>query len=127
MNSKASSKSSEIVTFGEVYEKSTSVDEDVKIQKMTEACRTILECIGEDPTREGLLETPERWAKALLFMTKGYQQTTQDVTNNAMFSEIYSEMVVIRNIDIHSFCEHHMVPFIGKVHAADFLRRGSKS
>ena len=71
MNSKASSKSSEIVTFGEVDEKSTSVDEDVKIQKMIEACRTILECIGEDPTREGLLETPERWAKALLFVTKG--------------------------------------------------------
>lgn len=86
------------------------------LKKMTDACKTILECIGEDPEREGLVKTPDRWAKALLFMTKGYKQYCHEVTNGAIFSEDHDEMVVVRNIDIHSLCEHHMVPFTGKVH-----------
>lgn len=86
------------------------------LNKMTDACRTILECIGEDPDREGLVKTPSRWAKALLFMTRGYHQTCEEVTNGAVFSEDHDEMVVVRNIDIHSLCEHHMVPFTGRVH-----------
>lgn len=86
------------------------------LDKMTKACKTILECIGEDPNREGLVKTPARWAKALLFMTKGYNQCSQEVTNGAVFSEDHDEMVVVRNIDIHSLCEHHMVPFTGRVH-----------
>mmetsp|Transcript_25596 Transcript_25596/g.36714 ORF Transcript_25596/g.36714 Transcript_25596/m.36714 type:complete len:310 (-) Transcript_25596:1787-2716(-) len=89
---------------------------DTKLQKMASACRTILECIGEDPDREGLLQTPTRWAKALLFMTKGYCQSVQTVTNGAVFEEHHKEMVVVRDINIHSLCEHHMVPFSGKVH-----------
>lgn len=92
-------------------------DEDEKLTKMTAACRTILKCIGENPDREGLLKTPGRWAKALLFMTQGYQQTTASVTNEAVFTEdSHKEMVVVKDIDIHSLCEHHMVPFTGKVH-----------
>jgi GTP cyclohydrolase I len=88
-----------------------------KIEKMTDACHTILKCIGEDPGREGLLKTPERWAKALLFMTNGYSQTGADVTNGAVFNEEdHKEMVVVKDIDIHSLCEHHMVPFTGRVH-----------
>jgi GTP cyclohydrolase I len=88
-----------------------------KLSKMTTACRTILECIGEDPDREGLLSTPKRWAKALLFMTSGYSLTHASVINNAVFTEDnHKEMVVVKDIDIHSMCEHHMVPFTGRVH-----------
>lgn len=95
----------------------SKMSEDEKIQSMTSACRTILNCIGENPDREGLLKTPSRWAKALLFMTKGYKQTAADVTNEAVFSEdSHKEMVIVKDIDIHSLCEHHMVPFTGKVH-----------
>ena len=95
---------------------SNSSTVDPKLNKLTAACRTILECIGEDPEREGLLKTPERWAKALQFMCQGYGMTAQDVTNGAVFHENHDEMVVVRNIDIHSLCEHHMVPFTGHVH-----------
>mmetsp|Transcript_3170 Transcript_3170/g.3581 ORF Transcript_3170/g.3581 Transcript_3170/m.3581 type:complete len:310 (-) Transcript_3170:144-1073(-) len=91
-------------------------EEAAKLQKMEDACQTILECIGEDPQREGLQKTPSRWAKALLFMTKGYCQRVDEVTNGAVFSEDHDEMVVVRNIDLHSLCEHHMVPFTGRVH-----------
>lgn len=84
--------------------------------KMTAACTTILSCIGEDPDREGLLCTPERWAKALLFMTQGYEKDIGKVLNNAVFSENHREMVLVRDIDVHSLCEHHMLPFTGRVH-----------
>lgn len=92
------------------------LSEEEKISKMTEACRTILECVGEDPTREGLVKTPDRWAKALLFLTKGTCQRVEDVTNEAIFEENHDEMVVVRDIDVHSLCEHHMLPFTGKIH-----------
>jgi GTP cyclohydrolase I len=94
----------------------TEQEEQQRLAKMQDACKTILECIGENPEREGLAKTPARWAKALMFMTKGYNQTCEEVTNGAIFSEDHDEMVVVRNIDIHSLCEHHMVPFTGRVH-----------
>lgn len=96
--------------------KESDMDDAERMKKMEEACRTILECVGENPDREGLADTPSRWAKALLFMTKGYGQTCKEVTNGAIFNENHAEMVVVRNIDIHSLCEHHMVPFTGRVH-----------
>jgi len=87
-----------------------------KLDTMATACKTILECIGEDPEREGLVKTPQRWAKALMYMCSGYTKTPEQVVSGAVFAENHDEMVVVRNIDIHSLCEHHMVPFTGRVH-----------
>ncbi|KXJ93495.1 hypothetical protein Micbo1qcDRAFT_146456 [Microdochium bolleyi] len=88
----------------------------VRLEKMRGAVRTILECIGEDPDREGILDTPARYAKALLFFTKGYQQNVKDIVNNAIFHEGHNEMVIVKDIEIFSMCEHHLVPFNGKMH-----------
>lgn len=87
----------------------------VRLDKMSGAVRTILECIGEDPSREGLLGTPERYAKAMLFFTRGYQENIRDIVNDAIFHEGHNELVIVKDIEIFSLCEHHMVPFTGKV------------
>ncbi|ORY28297.1 hypothetical protein BCR39DRAFT_535357 [Naematelia encephala] len=85
------------------------------IALLSSAIRTVLECIGEDPNREGLQRTPERYAKALMWMTKGYEERLVDVINDAIFAENHDEMVIVRDIDVFSLCEHHMVPFTGKI------------
>ncbi|KAJ4318896.1 GTP cyclohydrolase 1 [Fusarium piperis] len=87
-----------------------------RLDRMRGAVRTLLECVGEDPDREGLLDTPSRYAKALLFLTQGYQVNAQDIVNNALFREGHSEMVVVKDIEVFSLCEHHLVPFTGKMH-----------
>lgn len=85
---------------------------------MCGAVRTLLECIGEDPSRPGLLDSPSRYAKALLFLTKGYQQTPREIINEAIWDDEghnHHGMVIVRDIEIYSLCEHHLVPFTGKV------------
>ncbi|KAF4120719.1 GTP cyclohydrolase IA [Geosmithia morbida] len=86
-----------------------------RLEKMSGAVRTLLECAGEDADREGLLATPERYAKALLFFTKGYQDNIEDIVNGALFHEGHNEMVIVKDIEVNSLCEHHLVPFAGKV------------
>ncbi|KAJ2376936.1 hypothetical protein IW150_001682 [Coemansia sp. RSA 2607] len=93
----------------------TAEQKQARLAKMSDAVRTLLECIGEDPDREGLLKTPERYAKALMFFTKGYEESMNEVINDALFDEDHEEMVIVRDIDIFSLCEHHLVPFCGKV------------
>ncbi len=83
-----------------------------------DSIRNILAEIGEDPDREGLLRTPERVEKALRFLTKGYGEDPQALLNNALFTVSYDEMVIIRDIDVFSLCEHHLLPFYGRAHVA---------
>ena len=80
--------------------------------------QTVIEKLGEDPNREGLLKTPERVAKALQFLTHGYDLDPAEILRGALFHEEYSEMVIVKDIDIYSMCEHHMLPFFGKAHIA---------
>jgi GTP cyclohydrolase I len=78
----------------------------------------LLKAIGEDPNREGLKNTPKRAAKAFQFLTRGYQQDLNEITNNAIFTSNMSEMVMLKDIELYSLCEHHLLPFIGKCHVA---------
>jgi len=78
----------------------------------------VLKQIGEKPEREGLLKTPERVAKALLYLTQGYDLDAKEILNSAMFKEDYSQMVIVKDIEVYSMCEHHMLPFFGKAHVA---------
>ena len=89
-----------------------------KIEELMGHYREILRLLGEDPDREGLLKTPERVAKAMSFITKGYSQNPIDILRSAIFKEEYQQMVLVKDIELFSVCEHHMLPFIGKAHVA---------
>jgi len=93
------------------------VDEE-KIELMESRYRDIITALGEDVEREGLVDTPKRAAKAMHFITQGYRQDLDVLINNAVFTSDTDEMVIVRNIELYSLCEHHMLPFIGKAHVA---------
>jgi GTP cyclohydrolase I len=89
-----------------------------KIERIASHYKAILAELGEDPSREGLLQTPVRVAKALQFLTHGYDAKPDEILRSAMFKEDYSQMVVVKDIEVFSMCEHHMLPFFGKAHVA---------
>ena len=87
-------------------------------KKLAENYRQIIEAVGENPEREGLLDTPKRAAKAMEYLTKGYRQTLDEITNNAVFTSDADDMVLIQDIELYSMCEHHLLPFVGRCHIA---------
>ncbi|SMY29065.1 unnamed protein product [Zymoseptoria tritici ST99CH_1A5] len=111
------------------HETETSVDQDTteteapetaneNFRKLCNAIKTMLECIGEDPNRKDLLETPRRYAQALIDLTSGYKLDTHAIVGEALFHGAYTGMVVVKDIEVHSLCEHHLLPFLGKIHIA---------
>ena len=87
-------------------------------KKLADNYRQIIEAVGENPEREGLLDTPKRAAKAIEYLTKGYRQTLDEITNNAVFTSDADDMVLIQDIELYSMCEHHLLPFVGRCHIA---------
>ncbi|MEM7066512.1 MAG: GTP cyclohydrolase I FolE [Cyanobacteria bacterium P01_B01_bin.77] len=96
----------------------TKVKSPVSDEEMQQAVRTLLLGLGEDPDREGLIDTPKRVVKALKFLTSGYHQSLDDLLNGAIFHENTNEMVLVRDIDLFSSCEHHILPILGRAHVA---------
>ncbi len=99
------------------YKKIEHYDEE-STKSISSYYKKIIENIGEDANREGLIKTPERVAKAMLFLTQGYEQNPAEILKSAMFAEKYDEMVIVKDIEVYSLCEHHMLPFFGKCHIA---------
>ena len=99
------------------YEREDKYDLE-KIEQLKYHYREVLRLLGEDPEREGLIKTPERVAKAWSYLTKGYEQDAVAILQSAMFKEEYKQMVVVKDIELFSVCEHHMLPFVGKAHVA---------
>lgn len=99
--------------YRKLEEYNIKVTDDVK-----ERYKNIIKDLGEDPKRNGLLDTPERAAKAMQFLTQGYHQDPEEILKSAMFEESYNEMVIVKDIELYSLCEHHILPFFGKAHVA---------
>jgi GTP cyclohydrolase IA len=99
------------------YKKTEQFDEHAT-RSLMESYSEVLSALGEDPQREGLLKTPERLAKAMQYLTQGYQMDAKAIINSAKFHEPVSEMIVVKDIEVYSMCEHHMLPFFGKAHVA---------
>ena len=91
---------------------------DKKLDAIAQAYRDLLEAIGENPTRQGLVRTPERAARALEFVTQGYRQSPEEIVNDAIFDSEASEIILVKDIELYSLCEHHLLPFVGRAHVA---------
>ncbi|HNX07286.1 MAG TPA: GTP cyclohydrolase I FolE [Bacteroidales bacterium] len=98
---------------GQVIRPNSGITEELSV-----SYRKVLQLLGEDPDREGLLKTPERVAKAIQYLTHGYDLNPEDILRSAMFKEDYRQMVIVKDIEIYSLCEHHLLPFVGKAHVA---------
>lgn len=107
----------EITNEEEFYQKVEYFNAE-RTEKLSYHYREILKLLGEDPEREGLLKTPLRVAKAMQFMTQGYNQDPKEILSSALFKEDYQQMVIVKDIEIYSMCEHHMLPFYGRAHVA---------
>jgi GTP cyclohydrolase I len=100
-----------------IFQKNEYYNED-SIRILSDCYKQIIDNLGEDSQREGLLKTPERAAKAMHFLTQGYHQDASSILKSALFKEDYSEMVIVKDIELYSLCEHHLLPFFGKAHIA---------
>jgi GTP cyclohydrolase I len=98
--------------------RATEIDKSMSGFSTEEIVREVLRRLGEDPSRDGLMATPERVEKSMAFLTKGYDENAAEILRGALFDEDYDEMVIVKDIEIFSLCEHHMLPFFGKVHVA---------
>jgi len=105
------------------YKKSESYNEEAQ-EHIKNNYHDIISALGEDPKREGLVKTPERVAKAMQFLTQGYDMNPSEILRSAMFKEDYSEMVIVKDIEVYSMCEHHMLPFFGRAHVA-YIPKGT--
>lgn len=99
------------------YKKTEDYNEE-KIEAISVHYKSVIEHLGEDPTREGLEKTPERVAKAMQYLTHGYELNASEIIKSAMFTEDHNQMVIVKDIEVYSMCEHHMLPFFGKAHIA---------
>jgi GTP cyclohydrolase I len=99
------------------YEKTEEYDDEI-VSKIANNYANIIKALGEDPDREGLQKTPERAAKAMQFLTQGYEEDGAEILKSALFHEDHQQMVLVKNIELYSLCEHHILPFFGKVHIA---------
>lgn len=97
---------------------SSTNNEEKNISLLADHYKSVIDLLGEDTNREGLLDTPMRVAKAMKFLTKGYNENPEEILRKALFKEDYSQMVIVKDIDFYSLCEHHMIPFWGKAHVA---------
>ncbi|XP_065568445.1 GTP cyclohydrolase 1-like isoform X3 [Artemia franciscana] len=113
--SDATSSLADMSLYSDTNDETKEAGRETELPRMAGMYKNLLVSVGEDPDRDGLLKTPERAAKALLYFTKGYEQSLSSVLNDAIFDENHDEMVVVKDIEMFSMCEHHLVPFIGKV------------
>ncbi len=100
-----------------------NVEENEIPRHLEDSVRDLIRWVGDNPDREGVIKTPSRFMKSMRFLTQGYHQSVEEILNGALFEEAYGEMVVVKNIELYSTCEHHLLPFFGKAHVA-YLPKG---